>query len=64
LMLHTFRNRAEVKQKADLAAEIIPQMMSWDTVVKRLYEMVGQLIPGKGTEVYQKSLMSGESNVV
>jgi len=62
LMLHTFRNRAEVKQKADLAAEIIPQMMSWDNVVNRLYQKVGQLIPGKGTEVYQRSLMSGANN--
>src|SRR3954468_17548469 len=62
LMLHTFRNRAEVKQKADLASEIIPQLMSWDNIVSRLYEKVGQLVPGKGKEIYQKSLMSGVNN--
>lgn len=63
LMLHTFRNRAEVKQKADLAAEIIPQMMSWDTKVKDLLRKVSELVPGKGAEVYNKSLMSGGYNV-
>jgi hypothetical protein len=63
LMLHTFRNRAEVKRKADLAAEIIPQMMSWDSVVQRLYKKVAELVPGKGDEIYQKSIMSGVENV-
>lgn len=43
LMLHTFRNRAEVKRKADLAAQIIPEMMSWDSVVKKLYDKIAQL---------------------
>jgi glycosyltransferase involved in cell wall biosynthesis len=62
LMLHTFRNRAEVKAKADLAAEIIPQMMSWDNKVKELLRKVSELVPGKGTDVYNKSLMSGAGN--
>ncbi len=63
LMLHTFRNRAEVKRKADLAAEIIPQTHSWDSVVQRLYAKVGELVPGEGSKIYQKSLMSGVDNV-
>ena len=63
LMLHTFRNRAEVKKKADLAAEIIPQTMSWDSVVQRLYAKVAELVPGEGAKVYQKSLMAGVNNV-
>jgi len=62
LMLHTFRNRAEVKQKADLAAEIIPQTMSWDSSIQRLYKKVAELVPDRGVQVYQKSLMSGGSN--
>ncbi len=62
LMLHTFRNRAEVKRKADLAARVIPQTHSWDSVVERLYKKVAELVPGKGTEIYQKALTSGVNN--
>jgi glycosyltransferase involved in cell wall biosynthesis len=62
LMLHTFRNRAEVKHKADLAAEIIPQTMSWDHKVHTLLTKVAELIPDRGAQVYQKSLMSGDTN--
>lgn len=63
LMLHTFRNRAEVKKKADLAAEIIPQMMSWDTKIHQLYAKIAELLPGKGQEILNKALMSGADNV-
>jgi glycogen synthase len=62
LMLHAFRNRAEVKHKADLAADVISQTMSWDSVVQKLYSKVAELVPGEGTKVYQKSLMSGDNN--
>lgn len=62
LMLHTFRNRAEVKKKADLAAEIIPQTMSWDSVIQRLYSKVRELVPDKGSKIYEKALMSGADN--
>jgi hypothetical protein len=62
LMLHTFRNRAEVKAKAELASQIIPQTMSWDTKISHLYRKVSELVPGKGTEVLHKSLMSGANN--
>ncbi len=63
LMLHAFRNRAEVKKKADLAAEVIPQILSWDSVVQKLFAKVGELVPDKGTKVYQKALMSGANYV-
>jgi glycosyltransferase involved in cell wall biosynthesis len=62
LMLHTFRNRAEVKKKADLAAEIIPQMMSWDTVIQKLFMKIAELSPVEGSKILQKALMSGVSN--
>jgi glycosyltransferase involved in cell wall biosynthesis len=61
LMLHTFRNRDEVKRKADLAAEVIPQMMSWDSKIEKLYRKVAELVPGKGDEVYQRAIMSGDN---
>lgn len=63
LMLHTFRNRAEVKAKADLAAEIIPQTMSWENKINTLYRKVSELVPGKGTDILNKSLMSGVDHV-
>jgi hypothetical protein len=60
LMLHTFRNRAEVKRKADLAAEIIPHMMSWDTKINELYHKIAKLVPGKGEAILQKMLMGAD----
>jgi len=62
LMLHTFRNRDEVKAKANLASQIIPQTMSWDTKINHLYRKVSELVPGKGTEILHKALMSGANN--
>jgi glycosyltransferase involved in cell wall biosynthesis len=59
LMLHTFRHRSEVKKKADLAAEIIPQTMSWDASIEKLYKRIAELIPHHGEQIYHKSLMSG-----
>lgn len=56
LMLHAFRNRSEVKHKADLAAEIIPQTMSWDSVVKKLFLRVSQNT--MATDTYSKSIMA------
>lgn len=37
LMLHTFHNRDEVRRKGELAAQIIPQLASWDNAVERLF---------------------------
>lgn len=36
-MLHVFRNREEAKRKGALAAQIIPQMCSWDAVIEKLF---------------------------
>lgn len=36
LMLHVFRNREEVREKAEIAAQVIPALASWDSVVERL----------------------------
>jgi hypothetical protein len=60
LMLHTLRNRAEVKAKAELAAQIIPQTMSWDTKINHLFRRISELVPGKGTDLLNRSLMSGD----
>lgn len=57
LMLHTFRNRAEVKRKAELASQIIPQTMSWDTVVQKLFIRISSNVVG-AQDIYAKSLMA------
>jgi glycosyltransferase involved in cell wall biosynthesis len=62
LMLHTFRNREEVKRKGELASQVIPQMMSWDTVIEKLYKKINELVPGNGAEIYNKAMMSGDRN--
>ena len=49
LMLQTFRNRAETKQKGDLAARTIPQLCSWDAVVERLFLQIKNNVPGGDT---------------
>ena len=53
-MLHVFRNRAEVKEKAKLAAQIIPQMCSWDSVVERLFNRIRDEVPN-GEEIYAQA---------
>lgn len=62
LMLHAFRNRAKVKAKAELAAKVIPQTMSWDTKIDQLYKKVADLVPGKGETIFNKALMAGADN--
>lgn len=54
LMLHCFRNRAEVKQKGVIAAEFIPQAFSWDAVMDQFFRTLPELLPGKGHEVKLK----------
>lgn len=48
LMLHTFRNRGEVKRKGELGAQLIPQMCSWDKVVQDLFRTIADVLPEKG----------------
>lgn len=45
LMLHTFLHRDEVKQKAKLAAQIIPGLASWDRVIERLFLKLSEELP-------------------
>ena len=45
LMLQAYQNRGEAKQKGDLAARIIPQMCSWDSVVEKLFLRLRDSVP-------------------
>jgi glycosyltransferase involved in cell wall biosynthesis len=45
LMLHVYRNRAEVKQKAQLASSVIPQAHSWEAVIRRMFSVLGEIDP-------------------
>lgn len=56
LMLHTYRNRSEVKSKAEVASEVIPQIMNWDYVIDKLYMRL-RSVPEIGSEIFQKSLI-------
>jgi glycosyltransferase involved in cell wall biosynthesis len=53
LMLHTFRNRDEVKRKGEIGAQIIPQMSSWDSVMVRFFEKLAESGP-KGAAAAMK----------
>ncbi len=57
LMWHVFTHRDEVKQKGDLASNVIPMMMDWSSVVQKLLEKVAKLVPEKGGGVYNKAMM-------
>jgi len=43
LMLRAFRNRAEVRDKAELASRVIPMSMNWDSVISRLEDKIKSL---------------------
>lgn len=43
LMLHVYRNRAEVKRKGELASSVISRSMNWDAVIERLGHKVSEL---------------------
>lgn len=45
LMVHCYNNRAEIRRKADLAANIIPQMCSWPSVIERLFRKLASEVP-------------------
>lgn len=47
LLLHTFRNRDEVRRKAELAQRIIPAMSSWPNVLHRLLTRLRALENGE-----------------
>lgn len=56
LMLHTFRNRDEVRQKGYIASQVIPKLRSWDSVVEDLMDKLRQL-PG-GEKLWMKDMMA------
>lgn len=51
LMWHVFTNRAEAKEKGELAARTIPNMCSWDSVVDRLFLKLKE-VPEVGEKVF------------
>ena len=53
-MLHCFRNRAEVRDKGLIAAQTIPRTHSWEHVIDRFFDLLPELVPGKGHEVKLK----------
>lgn len=55
LMLHTFHNREEVREKGRKAAETIPKTHSWDYVVEDLLVQLRDNVPVKGQELWEKS---------
>lgn len=53
-MLHVFRNRAEAKNKGEIASRIVPQMHSWDSVVESLFMKLRAALPKeKGDRLWQ-----------
>ncbi len=54
-MWHAFTHRDEVKQKAELAANVIPKMCDWSVVIESFFNRVRDLVPGKGEILYNKA---------
>lgn len=58
LMLHTFRNRGEVKLKGERAAQAISAQCSWESVIDRLFRRLAEISPEKGERVLNKAVMT------
>jgi glycosyltransferase involved in cell wall biosynthesis len=54
-MWHSFTHRAEVRQKAELAANVIPKMCDWSVVIERFFDRVRDLVPDKGEKLWVKA---------
>jgi glycosyltransferase involved in cell wall biosynthesis len=54
-MWYAYNNRAEVRDKAELAANIIPKMMDWSVVVESLFRRIRDLVPDKGEKLWLKA---------
>jgi glycosyltransferase involved in cell wall biosynthesis len=48
LMLHTFRNRDEAREKGLRGSEAIPALCGWHPVMERLFVNLAELVPGGG----------------
>jgi glycosyltransferase involved in cell wall biosynthesis len=55
MMWHTFTHRDEVKQKAELAARMIPQLCDWSVVIEKFFERVRDNVPDKGEKLWIKA---------
>lgn len=55
VMWHIYTHRDEARQKAEIAAQIIPRMCDWDMVIERFWDRCRDLIPGKGEELWVKA---------
>jgi len=60
LLMHTYKNRTEVKEKALLASKTLPQMCSWDSVVEKLFLKLAKAVPEKGEKLLAKARMCEE----
>ncbi len=55
-MWHIYNNRGEAKQKAELAAKVIPAQCDWAVVMEKFFERVRMLVPDKGEILYGKAM--------
>jgi glycosyltransferase involved in cell wall biosynthesis len=56
LILQTFRNRNEAREKGHIASQVIPAMSSWDSVFRRLFDALAE-VGEKGQVVQMKAEM-------
>lgn len=54
LMMHVYKNREEVKHKGWLASQKIPQIMSWEASVERMFNKLAEIVPGRGQDLLQE----------
>lgn len=63
LMLHTFHNRTEVRDKAEIASQVIPGLCSWDSVVRSLVsKLYDTKVPGAEVvwQAFNRARTAGE----
>jgi len=56
VMWHIFTHRAEAREKAALAASVIPQMCDWSVVVEALFRRIRDLVPYNGSLIYDMAM--------
>lgn len=54
-MWHSFTHRAEVKHKAEVAADVIPKMCDWSVVMERFFDRVRDNVPDTGEKLWLKA---------
>lgn len=64
LMWHVYNNRDEVARKGELAAQFISQICSWDQVMTRLWDRIGERIPVYGAHLSADARRSKEKTRV